>query len=183
MRSRVCRGGARVTEIKRIMEAWARWRVADNDYRSRLGYGANTLGRAMDNMPTNKCTVCNGKGRLFRRVSGTLTEIDCPNSACNNGRVDLRFSDGKINPAFIRSAPAPRVASGDDMSEAVDRVVTNELTERERRVTHAEYIMPDVESQVRTQYAKARRMGFSLATYKRDLTEAHRKVSRAIKKA
>ena len=153
------------------MEEWARWALN----RSSNGYPTiTTLGRMLKDMPSAKCTTCDGSGRLNGKKWHVQGFIQCPQ--CEGiGRIKLQDSTDKINPAFIpitkHNCHIPRIQFN-HLAYAVDLVVRNRLTPRQQQVVALEYQEPG------TAWRKARLLNILPSVYSRHLQRAHNKVSK-----
>ena len=155
-------------DIVSCCEEWARWLAQRNFH----GWPSKTvLGRCLDDMPTTKCTTCNGKGRLQgHEVGSTHAFLTC--DVCKGkGKVPMASTASKINPAMIASTEKhgyiPKVQFN-FLAHKVDLVVQNTLTDRQRGVIYLEYQEPG------SQYRKAHLLGMKMPLYKLHLGQAHR---------
>lgn len=163
-------------DIVGIMEEWARWMVQRNFH----GWPAKTiLGRCLDDMPSTRCTVCSGRGKIPGHEVGSSREfIKC--DVCKGlGKVPMTASSTKINPALIagteRFARIPKVQFN-FVAHIVDNVV-QELPENLKNVAYTEYQEPG------SQYKKARIIGIPQQTYSHRLQKVHRIVANSFDRA
>ena len=161
-------------DIVSVMEEWARWMVQRNFH----GWPAKTiLGRCLDDMPTTKCTVCDGRGKIpGSEVGSSYQFIKC--EVCKGlGKVPTASTATKINPAFIQSTDStyriPKVQFN-HIAYKVDLVVQNTLTDRQKGVVYVEYQEPG------SQYRKAKILGINQRTYSDHLIRAHTKVAQCL---
>ena len=161
-------------DIVGIMEEWARWMTQRNFH----GWPTKTiLGRCLDDMPTTKCTTCDGRGKLSgHEVGSTLQFIVC--DVCKGkGKIPMTASASKINPAMIggteRFARIPKVQFN-FIAHKVDLVVQNSLTGRQKDVVYVEYREPG------NQHKKAKILGINQRTYSDHLIRAHTRITKAL---
>lgn len=176
--------------IRTLMERWARWRI----YRHSGGYGKTVMGKALESMPTTRCTTCSGRGetRIYPvcptcsgsgRVSlkpSTMRRVTkkCPvcasgeaiNGTCHrcNGTKRVTNVDYKVNPAFINSTYQ---GSDDPISEIIDRLVC-ELRHKNQSqffVVTKEYCR----GMNKTQEDLASEMNLTAVAYRKILQRAH----------
>jgi len=146
--------------VRGFMQEWGAWRL---DGGHRLGWPRRTmLGKAIDGMPSTRCTVCHGAGRVDgKRVGAYARWVTCPQCG-GQGRVKLDPSMRKTNPAFIRSTRGPLIEDN-RVCECIDRIVagwrTSGLTLKYHFAIMYEYTRPG------TQSDKARRMHISQGYY------------------
>ena len=152
-----------MTDIRDKIERWARWRVSEHRYS--MGYGPTVIGRMLDGMPSTKCTVCDGAGKVAgHRVGAWSPHVECPNCA-GNGKIKALSTKRKINPAFI---PSTHREVDDPMSEHIDRIVSGFRGKQDKYfwVIIHEYCTSG------TQEQKARRLNISYVNYKKRLQRA-----------
>jgi len=159
-------------DIVSCCEEWARWLAQRNFH----GWPSKTvLGRCLDDMPTTKCTTCNGKGRLQgHEVGSTHAFLTC--DVCKGkGKVPMASTASKINPAMIASTEKhgyiPKVQFN-FLAHKVDLVVQNTLTQKQKRVFYTEYGEPG------TQYKKACMLNIARSTYSELLGRAHERIKK-----
>lgn len=120
-------------EIHEILERWARWQSENQEG---LYWPSKTfIGACLSLMPSNKCTLCQGRGRI--------KNILCENCA-GTGKVKFRSTRNRINPAFIRSGDGrnrvPRKVNEDELSQRVDRIIASSLMDTQKSVLFAEFV-------------------------------------------
>ncbi len=161
-------------DIVSVMEEWARWAAQRNFH----GWPAKTvLGRCLDDMPTTKCTTCDGRGKIpGSEVGSSYQFIKC--DVCKGlGKVPTASTATKINPAFIQSTDStyriPKVQFN-HLAHKVDLVFRYSLTLKQQMVTALEYQEPG------SQYRKAKLLGINQRTYSDHLIRAHTKVAQSL---
>ena len=158
------------------MEEWARWMTQRNFH----GWPAKTiLGRCLDDMPTTKCTTCDGRGRLPGHEVGSTHQFITCDVCKGKGKIPMTASISKINPALIagteRFARIPKVQFN-FIAHKVDLVVQNTLTSKQKDVVFVEYREPG------SQYRKAKILNLQQSAYSRLLSRAHFKVQQTFDK-
>ena len=159
-----------------VMEEWARWMTQRNFH----GWPAKTiLGRCLEDMPSTRCTVCSGRGKIPGHEVGSSREfIKC--DVCKGlGKVPMTASISKTNPALIagteRFSRIPKVQFN-FIAHKVDLVVQNSLTDRQKDVVYVEYREPG------SQFKKAKILNLQQSAYSRLLNRAHSKVEKVFDK-
>ncbi len=155
-----------MTDIRELMELWVRWRCSG--HRRQLGYGPTMIGRMLDGMPSTKCTICNGAGKVAgHRVGAWADHVTCPNCA-GKGKIKALSTMYKINPVCIQSTHRE---SDDPVSERIDQLVAGLSQEGKTLkywfILYYEYLRSG------TQEMKAAKMGWSQQYYSRLLQEAY----------
>lgn len=154
-------------QVKLILERWARWRIfrAGNE----LGWPKrDSIGRAMSGMPSTKCIVCNGKGRVtVNDADKHVFKIEC--AVCGGkGKIAMDPDPNKANPAYIHSTKGRNFYDDDPTSQKVDFIVCTELTEDERSILLMEY------TRVGTQNHKISRLRVTHSYYNSILVKAEK---------
>ena len=156
-------------DIVSCCEEWARWLAQRNFH----GWPSKTvLGRCLDDMPTTKCTTCNGKGRLQgHEVGSTHAFLTC--DVCKGkGKVLMASTASKINPAMIASTEKhgyiPKVQFN-FLAHKIDLVI-QELPDLPKSVIYAEYTIPGPQTK------KARLLNISQSLYSRTLKKNHQTI-------
>ena len=142
------------------------------------GWPAKTiLGRCLDDMPTTKCTTCDGRGRLQGHEVGSSHAFIVCEICKGKGRVSMAVTASKINPALIqgteRFTRIPKVQFN-FLAHRVDLVVQNTLTNKQKMVVYTEYGEPG------TKYKKACILGIAKSTYSELLNRAHTKIEKSL---
>ena len=159
-------------EVRELLEGWARWRC---EARRRVWPRRTVLGVLRDNMPSAKCTICNGTGKAPPEVLNILGVpenhfIKCLN--CDRGRI--RTTDARANPGLIRGK-GPRLEPSYPEYEAIDRLVSGWSKDGKEikyyYIIVYEYVMSG------DQAYKAQRMNIALGTYSWRLVQAHKKIA------
>lgn len=158
--------------ITDAIEKWIRWRV----YRanSELGWPKrDSIGRALSGMPSTKCIVCNGKGRIIEHdADGRDIRIECRICA-GQGKLAMDPDPNKANPAYIHSTRSRDSYDDDPTSQKIDHIVCTELSELERVVLLLGF------GGNGTQYDQARKVRYTVKRKrgrnkkKRGITQAH----------
>src|SRR3990172_12610636 len=125
-------------DIVSVCEEWERWLSQRNFH----GWPSKTvLGRCLDDMPTTKCTTCDGKGRLQGHEVGSTRAFLVCDVCKGKGKVPMASTASKINPAMIagteKHGHIPKVQFN-FISHKVDLVVQNEHTEKQQKVVGLE---------------------------------------------
>ncbi len=119
--------------ITDLIEKWARWRIyrASNE----LGWPKrDSIGRALSGMPSTRCIICNGKGRVVEHdANGRDIRIEC-NTCAGQGKLAMDPDPNKANPAYIHSTRSRDSYDDDPTSQRIDYIVCMEPTELERAV-------------------------------------------------
>lgn len=161
-------------DIVSVMEDWARW-LSQRDFH---GWPAKTiLGRCLDDMPTTKCVVCDGRGRLQGHEVGSARQFLTCEVCKGKGKVPMASTATKINPALIQNTHIhghiPKVQFN-FLAHKVDLVVQTGLKPKFKDVVFIEYSSPG------SQYKKAKVLNIPQQTYSDRLMRAHRKITRAL---
>lgn len=161
-------------DIRNHMERWARWRI----YRAtgELGWPRKTLlGKILDGLPSTRCPVCQGRGKVpvpVGRFGRELPWILCP-QCHGDGKVKADPHGEKANPAFIKGTYDPTF--GDDpLCQKIDRIVCSKLTEYERSIVIGEYTSNG------TQAHKAERLNISQSYYSKLLGVALESIAQSL---
>ncbi len=155
--------------INELIEKWIRWRVyrAGNE----LGWPKrDSIGRALSGMPSTKCIVCDGKGRIVEHdADGRVIRIECRICA-GQGKLAMDPDPNKANPAYIHSTRGRDSYDDDPTSQKIDYIVCTELSDNERAVLFMEYAGSG------TQQIKAKKRGISQGYFSKILAEAIGKI-------
>ena len=159
-------------DIVAACEEWARWLSQRNFH----GWPSKTiLGRCLDDMPTTKCTTCDGRGRLQGHEVGSSRAFLVCEVCKGKGKVSMSVSVSKINPAMIsgtgKHGHIPKVQFN-FLAHRIDLVVQNTLTQKQKMVFYTEYEEPG------TQYKKACMLNIAKSTYSELLSRAHWKIEK-----
>ena len=159
------------------MEEWARWAFL-KPYNS--GYPSiTTLGKMLKDMPSAKCTLCDGSGKLSGRKWHIQGFITCP-QCDEKGRIRVQDISLKINPAFIHTTRhychIPRIQFN-HLAYQVDIVIRNRLTSRQQQIAAIEYQEPG------TAWKKARLLNINPSVYSRHLQRIHHNVEKFFRTA
>ena len=161
--------GRLTLDIVACCEEWARWLAQRNFY----GWPSKTvLGRCLDDMPTTKCTTCDGRGRLQGHEIGSSRAFLVCEVCKGKGKVSMSVSAAKINPALIsgteRFDRLPRIQMN-RVAHRIDLVVQN-LSDLPKSVFYAEYTIPGPQTK------KARLLNISQSKYSRTLKKNHQSI-------
>ena len=157
------------------IENWARWRIyrAGNE----LGWPKrDSIGRAMSGMPSTKCIVCNGKGRIVEHDAyGRDIRIECKICA-GQGKLAMDPDPHKANPAFIHATRGRNSYDDDPVSQKIDFIVCTELTEPEQAILTMEYTRVGNQNQKLHRLKKEDEISLTHSLYNQMLIEAENKV-------
>lgn len=164
-------GRAQDRDVVALCERWARWRHTRTT--NGLGWPRVTLlGRFLDGMPSTKCIVCQGRGRVAgHRVGAQAPFVHCP-LCFGQGRVKADPDTACVNPAFIRATYSGSTHCDEDESSArIDSLIAALSTQDRTRTLY--FILIFEYTRLGTQAMKAERLGIGRSWYCEQLTRAH----------
>ncbi len=118
-------------------------------------------------MPGTGCPICGGHGKVPGAIYGIArASVQC--QTCNSeGKVKLNPTGNKVNPAYIMPTGSREHADDDPLSQRVDWIICNILTDDQKTVIMFTYTTSG------TQEHKARKAGVSREHFSRLLGKAH----------
>ncbi len=160
-------------DIVAVMEEWARW----SSQRDFHGWPSKTiLGRCIEDMPTTKCTTCDGKGQIPGKEVGSTKEFIHCEMCKGKGKIPMTSSISKINPALIGGTEQHRhlpKIQFNFLAHKVDLVI-KELPENQQEIVGYEYCMAG------SQAKKSRILQIPQQKYSRELKRVHAKVIKSL---